>query len=633
MYRSRSLKVFFLLSCLGCLAVLPALVLAEDSIINSYKNAIAVDPKDVIAHFNLGLAYYKLEQFDEARKILEKCLNLNRADKASHKQVDGTTNQLLGIIYYSHVKNDRKAITAFRRSLRQLPGDADTFYAMGLAYLRLKEYQNSIQAFQKAVSSGRTKDAEVYYHIGRAYFAVKKKQETILNYEKALEINPEFQVVLEALGVIYHQEKREDEAIKVLKRLVKLDAMNFNANYLLGLNYYRKKMYSEMVTAYNRAVAVKPDLADAHYNLGMAYYYQTRYDMAIAALKKAVTLNPKDSEAFNLLGQAQTASVEMHMQKAGLLIAKEQYNHAIAEFQKVLEIDKTNHKAKALLDDTERKLKEEFAAHLSLADKFYADKRLEDAYNEYEHALRLGPGSQRARVGMKKARVQISKLLAGKLRSGKAAEKIGDYESARERYESALKLKPGYAPAKQALNALKTKLTAKMQSLYRAAKKYTAENKMKRAAKHYRSIKKMSLVFRNAAWEEKALSGLTRVNSKKANLIRKYLAQGKKAYQAKAIAQAKIVFSQVLALDPRNRTANDYIVKLTGSQSEVKVAAEKVRKMYYQGVDLYVKGKIKEAIQAWQEVRVLDPNNEDATINIKRAKAKLLAIRKLTEGK
>jgi len=605
----------------------------EDAIINTYKNAIAADPNDVIAHFNLGLAYYRLEQFKKAQEVLEKCLQLNRNDQASHRRVDGPANQLLGIIYYSYMKDDRRAIAAFRRSLKLLPNDADTYYAMGLASLRLQEYQNAIRAFKAAIENGRIEDAEVYYHMGRARFELGREKESIASYQKALELNPDFQPALEALGLLYHRCKQDDKAIQVLERLVELDPMNFNANYLLGLSYYREKKYSKMVAAYNRAIAVKPDLADAHYNLGMAYYYQTRYDMAIVALKKAVTLNPKDAEAFNLLGQAQTAAVEMHLQQGSLYIAKEQYNDAISEFQKVLQIDAANHKAKALLQDTERKLHEEFTAHLRLADKFYKDGRLEDAYNEYEQALKLDPGSQKARQGMQKTRVQISELLSRKIQKGRSAEKIGDYNTARQHYEAALKLRPGYPKAKQALTTLRSKVEARIKALYNKAEKQAAQNDLNGAVKSYRQVKRLAAVFQNTHWEERALSGLTRVNAKRAELIRKYLTLGKKAYKNKANINAKKAFNRVLALDPQNRTANEYILKMTGSQSRAKVTAEKIKAMYYKGVDLYVKGQIEAAIKAWQEVIELDPDNQDAQINIARAQAKLIAIRKLTGGK
>ncbi|MCD4813359.1 tetratricopeptide repeat protein [bacterium] len=605
----------------------------QDSIISTYQQAIATDPKDVIAHFNLGLAYYNLDRFDDALEILEKCRYVNRGDKESHGQVDSPANQVLGMIYYSHVQNDGKAIEALKRSLKGLPDDPTTFYAMGLAYLRMKRYHDAVKHFGLAIEKGRDRDPEVHYHIGRAWQAMSKEKEAIASYEQALVLRDDYQPVLESLAFLYHKQKDDKHAVAVLKKLVKHDPMNFNANYLLGLNYYKQKKYSEMVAAYNRAVAVKPDLADAHYNLGMAYFYQTRYDMAIESLKKAVTLNPKDVEGLNLLGQAQSAAVDQYLQQGGMYIAKEQYNQAIAVFQKVLQIDRTHHKAKALLEDTERRLKEELSAHLNLAEKFYQDGRLEDAYNEYELMLQLDSGNRLAQAGIQRTRVQISSLLKLKMKNGRRAEAIGDYTAAREHYEATLILKKNYTAAKDALVFMKGKLRKNMRRFNQLAGSAMAKHDYKAAKRYFEQMKAQAPVFDEVDWLEKAHAGLNRVNDRRAKQIRNDLRLGIKAFQTKARGEAKKYFNRVLKRDPQNKTANDYIRKMTGSVSEAKVNAEKVKEMYYQGVDLYVKGKIAEAIIAWKKVRELDPDNDDARINIERAQSKLRAIKKLTEGR
>jgi|GEM_PF-1162965 len=605
----------------------------EDSIIQTYQKAIQVDPNDVIAHFNLGLAYYKLERWNEARQTLEKCVNLNRGDSGAHDQVDGPANQLLGIVYYSHLKDDGRAIDYFQRSLKFMPNDHDTYYALGLAQVRRKDFQSAIQAFNQAIANGRAKDPETHLQLARAQIESKQDPAGIASYQKALALKPNYKTALEDLALVYHRLKDDDHAIQVLERLVRIDPMNFNANYLLGLHYYQKKQYSEMVEAYNRAVTVKPDLADAHYNLGMAYYYMARYDLAVDSLQKAVTLNPKDVDAYNLLGQAQTAAVETHLQQGSTLIAQDQLNEAVVEFQKVLAIDPGNHKARVLLEDCELKVKELYAAHLSLAEKFARENRLDDSYNEFEQALKLVPNSTEAKEGMQKARIQIDKMLGQRIGQGKAAEKLRDYREARRSYDSALSLKPGYPPAKAALAAMENTLNRQIAAAYQTAEKKARAGDLRSASLQFKNVIKLAEnLKRPDEWQAKATHGLTRINAQQAESIRTLLEEGKAALQNNDNERAKRTFNRVLEMEPQNKVANDYIMKLTGSQSQAKVTAELIKSTYYQGVDCYVKGKIEEAIQEWEKVIQLDPENQDARINIERAKAKLVAIKKLTQG-
>ncbi len=219
----------------------------------------------------------------------------------------------------------RRAIEEFRRSLQVLPKDADTYYALGLAYLRSNDPGQALNAFDRALELGRGTDPEAVFQRGLALEAMQQPDRAAEAYRQALTFAPDLVPALETLALLLHRQDQGDEAIEVLQRLLKLDPDNFNANYLLGLRYFQKQMYPEMVAAYTRAVAIKPDLADAHYNLGMAYYFQTRYAQAVDELKQAVALAPQDAEAYTLLGQAQTAAIESYLHAGGTFLAQEKY--------------------------------------------------------------------------------------------------------------------------------------------------------------------------------------------------------------------------------------------------------------------------------------------------------------------
>ncbi len=603
----------------------------DDAMVQTYRKAVEVDPSDVLAQFNLGLALYKMERFDEAKDVLIHALDINKKDEHAHAQVDGPANQILGIVYFNHLKDNRKAIACFERSLKLQGKDADTSYALGVAYFRLKEYEHALRNLEQAVESGRVPDADWHYQKALALTELGREAEALISYQEALKRKPDFSAVLENLALIYHRQNKDDETIAVLSRLIKIEPMNFNANYMLGIHYYRKKMYTEMVAAYNRAVAVKPDLADAHYNLGMAYYYQTRYELAVEELKKTVELNPKDVDAYNLLGQAQTAAVESYLHQGGTYLAQENYSDASAVLQKVFAVDPGNIKAKELLEEAERRVREEYAAHMRLGDKFANENKLEDAYNEYELATRLKPTSPEALEGRRKASQQMGQLLNQRMQKAKLAEQQRDFREAYAQYESALELRPDYALAKKALVDLKTFLKSESQRQFKLAEQYVGNEQLNEAALEYKRILKNVEVTKDEVEQERALAGLTRVNATRAELIAQYLAQGKKLIGGNE-AKAKELFNRVLKLDPQHKLANEYIVKLTGAQSQAKVTDEQIKTTYYRGVDFYVNGKIEEAIQEWEKVVALDPENQDAKINITRAKAKLAAIRKLTQG-
>lgn len=604
----------------------------DDVMVRTYRRAVELDPNGVVAHFNLGLALYKTERYSEAKAALERCLALDRRDVEAHQQVDGPAHQILGIISYNVLRDDRQAIEQFRSSLQLLPNDAATYYALGLACLRSGDPGQALNAFDRVLALGRGTDPDVIYQRGLALEALQRYDRAGDAYRQALELKPDLVPALESLALLYHRQDKGDETIEVLQRLLKLDPNNFNANYLLGLRYFQKKMYPEMVAAYSRAVAIKPDLAEAHYNLGMAYYYQTRYAQAIAELKQAVALAPQDAEAYTLLGQAQAAAIESYLHAGGTFLAQEKYREASAELQKVFAIDPNHVRARALDEDARRLLREAFAEHMRLADTFLAGNRLVDAYNEYERAAALDPGSSEAQEGRRRTGIQLDKLLSQRLQRARESVRARDYDEAFEQYASALALKPDYAPVQQAADALRRQLRAELKLVLAQAEAQAAKDQVNEAAAGYRKGLRILEVLPDDGLHLQAMDGLARVNARKDELIRQLLAQGRKAMAEGADAQAKAAFGKVLQYDPQNVRANESILKLTGTQAQAKVTDEEIKATYYRGVDAYVNGKIEDAIHEWEKVLSLDPENHDARINITRARAKLAAIRKLTEG-
>jgi len=51
--------------------------------IDSYRRAIQINPNDIDYHFNLGLAYLKINNKEKARECFERCLSIDaNYDKA-----------------------------------------------------------------------------------------------------------------------------------------------------------------------------------------------------------------------------------------------------------------------------------------------------------------------------------------------------------------------------------------------------------------------------------------------------------------------------------------------------------------------------------------------------------------------
>jgi tetratricopeptide (TPR) repeat protein len=93
--------------------------------IESYKQAIRIDPDDANAHNNLGVTYCNLVMYEEAIESYKQALRINPDFKEAHNN--------LGIAYRDSGKH-KEAIESFKQVIRIDPDDALAHYTLGLAY-------------------------------------------------------------------------------------------------------------------------------------------------------------------------------------------------------------------------------------------------------------------------------------------------------------------------------------------------------------------------------------------------------------------------------------------------------------------------------------------------------------------
>lgn len=125
---------------------------------------------------------------------------------------------------------------------------------------------------------------------GDIYMARKNYREAIEMYKQSL-LNQA--VVLNKLGIAYHQMSDLDTAKKYYEQAAKVNPDYAEAINNLGTVYYAKKDYKKAIKEYEDALKLKPDAAGMWSNLGIAYFARKKYDEAANAFQKALTLDPE----------------------------------------------------------------------------------------------------------------------------------------------------------------------------------------------------------------------------------------------------------------------------------------------------------------------------------------------------
>ena len=161
--------------------------------LEAFQQAVKLDPDLAEAHFRLGLTYDALGQQQEAESAYKKAVESykeylsvdeNDNDAEAHYNLGQTYN---GLNLYT------EAVREYRQATKVRPDDAAIYYDLGLALMRLAQYDEAASAFSKSLEldpqNFRAEDslAEAKEGVIRIRFG-RKHQEDLLKKKKEEEL-------------------------------------------------------------------------------------------------------------------------------------------------------------------------------------------------------------------------------------------------------------------------------------------------------------------------------------------------------------------------------------------------------------------------------------------------------------
>lgn len=166
--------------------------------VNSYTQALTLNPKSSEALLGRGLVYNQLN--DRAKAVQD----LNKAAE-----------------YYAIETNYNQAITCYTHLLTLNDRDLGSLDNRGVCYLQLGQYEKSIQDFEKTIELDK-KFLLGYLHSGEAYYKSGNYEASLENYKKAKKLNAESPQVYAGLALVYFAKGEKSSAKKSFKKFEEL---------------------------------------------------------------------------------------------------------------------------------------------------------------------------------------------------------------------------------------------------------------------------------------------------------------------------------------------------------------------------------------------------------------------------
>lgn len=147
-----------------------------------------------------------------------------------------------------------EAAKAFEATTAAQPDFESGWYYLGLARLKLTDYEGALAAFQKAVDLAPTRPGTrlmvgQIYESQKAYAEAIKVYQDELRYRRGKDVLP----VMTALGRALYYSGRYNDAVTTLDRVVTEDIHYVEALYYLALSHASLKNHTQAIKYYDRA--------------------------------------------------------------------------------------------------------------------------------------------------------------------------------------------------------------------------------------------------------------------------------------------------------------------------------------------------------------------------------------------
>lgn len=252
-----------------------------------FEHTLAVDPRNEIAHNNLGVYLEERGKLDEAEQHFVRAIEINPQYAYGHLNLGNV---------YSRRKDFDKARACYEEALESNPGLAEAHANIGNLLAETGGLEDSVEHFELFLE--RYPDQpNVLYNLGKALMAIGRTEEAIERFGRVIELDPGYAEAHYNLGLALKQTGNLDGAIEEYRETIRLDPKHSESHNNLANILLSQQKYDEAIAEYREAIRLKPTNAEAQNNLAGAYYFKCDYESARrqieSARKAGIALNPK----------------------------------------------------------------------------------------------------------------------------------------------------------------------------------------------------------------------------------------------------------------------------------------------------------------------------------------------------
>jgi tetratricopeptide (TPR) repeat protein len=314
--------------------------------VQGYRQFLAMRPKEVAAHSNLGVLLAHMGRYDDAASEYKKALELAPGNSGIMLN--------LGLAYYKAGRIPDAAQT-FSRTREIAPDNLQTImllgdcqlrmgqnrdviallkpveetnadnlaiaYMLGMALLRDGQLQEGQQRVDKILRNGDS--AEARFMLGNQMMAAQDFPSAVKQFAGAIELNSDLPDLQASYGLALLNTGDPDAATNAFRKQLASDPNHFDANLYLAQILVARKQWTEAEPLVDHALQVRPDSLSAKLTLADVEKGRNQLTKARSTLEAAAKLSPDSFGVHQRLSEVYAAlHLPAQVQHEKILLAR-----------------------------------------------------------------------------------------------------------------------------------------------------------------------------------------------------------------------------------------------------------------------------------------------------------------------
>lgn len=201
---------------------------------------------------------------------------------------------------FSLQKEHLTALKFFHRAVQLNPSFAYTYSLCGHEYIATDDLDKAMTAFRKGIRYAPTQ-YNSWYGLGLVFMRQKKYELAFYHFSRAQQINPTSSIIRLHLGMVLREQGRFEEACEQMQQARRFDPKNILASFHHASVLRELKQYDRTLVELRKLQQVLPAEAPIYMLLGKICHRLRQYDRALAYFHTALDLSPRDAPSIKPL--------------------------------------------------------------------------------------------------------------------------------------------------------------------------------------------------------------------------------------------------------------------------------------------------------------------------------------------